>query len=58
MVQRMFIPEMVPASLVACLLSVVEIGRDGDNRAVDGCSEVGFGSLLHLEEYHQRDFFG
>jgi hypothetical protein len=32
-------------------LRVVEIGRDGDDRAVDGCSEVGFVSLLHLKEY-------
>ena len=36
----------------------IEVGRDSDNRVVDGSSEVSFCSFLHLEEDHQRDFFG
>ena len=31
---------------------VVEIGRDSDNRVIDGCSKVSFCSFLHLEEDH------
>jgi hypothetical protein len=37
-------------------LRVVEVGGDGDDGIVNGGTEVGFGGLLHLGEYHGGDF--
>eukprot|EP00158_Paraphelidium_tribonemae_P004935 Partr_v1_DN27064_c0_g1_i2_m28669 putative NAD-specific glutamate dehydrogenase len=39
-------------------LSIIEVGRHGDNGVSDLLSEVIFGNLFHLAEDHGRDFFG
>ena len=38
-------------------LRVVEVGGDGNDRVINGGSEVRFSGFLHLEEDHRRDFF-
>ncbi|KAI3485069.1 hypothetical protein L1887_51742 [Cichorium endivia] len=39
-------------------LRVVEVGGDGDDGILDGATEVGLGSLAHLEENHGRNLLG
>ena len=44
-------------SVLSCLtLSVVEVGRDGDDSVGDLPTEVSLGSLLHFRQHHRANF--
>ena len=40
------------------LLSIVEVGRDGDNSKWNSPSKVLFSGLLHPDKYHGQEFPG